>query len=576
MEKLFKSRPQFFLLLLMFMPLKSFSEMIYANKSLFFNSTTEAEAYYVQSTGWWCCGVTQGEDVGGKRFIRYVGKTTLDAPPPYTTTSSTDYIWGQVHSCPTNSKMNQDSGQCTSYVLGAPRSSPVPKACVGNPVDVMTGAKMQTEMDIPAIRDNQVFFERYYNNLTSGYTWNHNYSKSLVALNNTRTTSRTKALSDPYPTEAEACSNGWASIKSSLTDSWAQNSSVQFQNGSCNVVRNNRVVNTLPIMKWVDFEVTYDIPTVEVLGPNGNYFFQAPFGQAYRPINGAMGTLEKLSTPTGSMWKLTTGTGAVEMYAADGKLISIIDKGVTQSLTYDSVTGLLSQVQDSTGRKLIMAYTNNLLSSVTENNKTTSYSYNASGLITDVKRPDTTHRLYHYEDSRFPKNLTGITDERGIRYASWSYDAQGRGISSEHAGGAEKVTLAFNADGSTTVTNALNKQTIYRSDDVAGARRVVTVEGQATANCAGANQNYTYTPEGWVASKTDWKNNKTTYIYNNKGQEISRTEAYGTPVATTITTEWHATLNVKTKITEPDRETIFNYDANGLLLNQKSRSLAAQ
>jgi len=145
---------------------------------------------------------------------------------------------------------------------------------------------------------------------------------------------------------------------------------------------------------------------------------------------------------------------------------------------------------------------------------------------------------------------------------------QGRAISSEHAGGAEKTLLAFNADGSTTVTNALNKQTIYRFDDIAGARRVTKVEGQPTANCIGANQDYTYTPEGWIASKTDWNGIQTTYTYNTAGQEISRTEAFGTPEARTITTEWHPTLYVKTKITEPEHETIYNYNSNGRLLTK--------
>ena len=248
-----------------------------------------------------------------------------------------------------------------------------------------------------------------------------------------------------------------------------------------------------------------------------------------------------------------------------------------QELFYDANSGLLSRVKDSTGRELLFAYTGNQISSVTvDGNKTTSYTYNASGLITQVTRPDNTTRIYHYEDTRFPTALTGITDERGARYATWTYDAQGRAISSEHAGGAEKTLLTFNADGSTTVTNALNKQTIYRFADIAGARRVTKVEGQPTANCAGANQDYTYTPEGWIASKTDWKGIKTTFTYNTVGQEISRTEAFGTSDARTVTTEWHPTLFVKTKITEPEKETIYTYDANGRLLNQTVQSISAQ
>lgn len=170
--------------------------------------------------------------------------------------------------------------------------------------------------------------------------------------------------------------------------------------------------------------------------------------------------------------------------------------------------------------------------------------------------------------------LTGITDERRVRYATWQYDDQGRAVSSEHAGGTDRNTLTFNADGSTTVTNPLGKQTTYHFTYLAGARRVDTVEGHATASCQGANKGYTYTDEGWVASKTDWKGNTTTYTYNAKGQEIARTEAAGTPQARTITTEWHPSLPVKTKITEPGRETLYTYDANGNVTKQTTRPLA--
>ena len=149
-------------------------------------------------------------------------------------------------------------------------------------------------------------------------------------------------------------------------------------------------------------------------------------------------------------------------------------------------------------------------------------------------------------------------------------------ISSEHAGGVEKTLLAFNADGSTTVTNALNKKTIYRFADIAGARRVVKVEGQPTTNCVGANQEYAYTQQGWLESKTDWKGVKTTYLYNTIGQETARTEASGTNEAKVISTEWHPTLYLKTKIKEPTKETVFRYDAEGRLLNQTTTSLIAQ
>ena len=66
-------------------------------------------------------------------------------------------------------------------------------------------------------------------------------------------------------------------------------------------------------------------------------------------------------------------------------------------------------------------------------------------------------------------------------YASWTYDALDRAITSEHAGGAEKVRISYNDDGSTKVTNALNKQTTYQFEFIQGAKRITAINGEPSA-----------------------------------------------------------------------------------------------
>ena len=60
--------------------------------------------------------------------------------------------------------------------------------------------------------------------------------------------------------------------------------------------------------------------------------------------------------------------------------------------------------------------------------------------------------------------------------------------------------------------------------------------------------------------------------YTNDGStatlETSRTEAYGTPRARTITTQWHSTFRLPTQIDEPGKRTTFTHDANGNVLTK--------
>ena len=278
-------------------------------------------------------------------------------------------------------------------------------------------------------------------------------------------------------------------------------------------------------------------------------------------------------------WRYTTVDQRVEDYSANGKLLSVTDpngSSHTFSRTSSDIT-----VTHSNGDVLVyqLDTSGRISGFATPDNETYTYAYDSGDRLLSVSYPNSGGtRIYHYEDSNFPNALTGITDENGQRFATWAYDSAGRAISSEHNGGAEKVTIDYThiddeTDPRSVATNVLGKQTTYHFADIFGARKVTQVEGHPSTNCAAANKNYSYDANGFVASKTDWKGNTTTYVRNTKGQELSRTEASGTAEARTITTEWHPTFNLRTKVTEPDRETLYSYDANGNLLSQQTNDL---
>ena len=72
------------------------------------------------------------------------------------------------------------------------------------------------------------------------------------------------------------------------------------------------------------------------------------------------------------------------------------------------------------------------------------------------------------------------------------------------------------------------KQATYRFQVIQGIKRIVAIEGEPSPNCPSSNSTFTYDDQGLLTSKRDNNGNLTTYQYNARGLETSRTEAAGT------------------------------------------------
>ncbi len=287
------------------------------------------------------------------------------------------------------------------------------------------------------------------------------------------------------------------------------------------------------------------------------------------------------SASTGGWTYTRLAEQLVETFDSLGYLASITDiSGRTQTIIRNS-EGRMTSVMGPYGDSLSFTHNTNRFVSgfTTMDGDTYTYDYDISDRLISINYPNVGGtRTYHYEDPNYPNAMTGITDTNGERYTAWHYDAEGRATSSEHNNGVEKTTVDYSfiedlVDPRTMATNALGKKTTYHLTTVNGMQRITQVEGHPSANCAAANKNYSYDANGFVASKTDWQGSTTTYVRNAKGQELSRTEASGSAEARTIATEWHPTFNLRTKVTEPDRETVYSYDASGNLLSQQTNDL---
>ncbi len=285
-------------------------------------------------------------------------------------------------------------------------------------------------------------------------------------------------------------------------------------------------------------------------------------------------------------FKLGLPDDTTESYDANGRLTNITNRsGLAHTLVYE-----INQITiNSANESLVLSLDGNgKITAVNAGaNQQYRYQYNAAGLLTYISKPDATpnqsglnpfgednpYQTIHYENAAYPDHVTGITDENGNRTSTVQYDAQGQAISSEIANGIGKTTLDYSqmdtVDSRITVTNELGKQTTYHYTTIHGVRKVAQVEGHQSANCAAANQSYTYDANGFKDLVTDWEGNVTDYDQDARGLEVQRIEAKGTAQERVITTQWHPDFRLPTKIIEPDRVIDFSYDAQGLLLERK-------
>jgi YD repeat-containing protein len=207
-----------------------------------------------------------------------------------------------------------------------------------------------------------------------------------------------------------------------------------------------------------------------------------------------------------------------------------------------------------------------------------SYAYGSdqTGNLVTTTYPGPATRTYHYESSIATK-LTGITDENGERFSTYTYDSAGKASGSEHAGGANKVTLVHDSSTGTRniavrryVTASGFAERTYSFESIQAIGRKIGVSaapGEPCPSCGPAAQ--TNDANANPSSKTDWNGNRIDYTYDlARNLETSRTEGLTssggtTPQTRTITTQWHPTFRLPDGVAEPLRITTLVYDPDG-------------
>ncbi|MDH3885670.1 MAG: DUF6531 domain-containing protein, partial [Desulfobacterales bacterium] len=215
-------------------------------------------------------------------------------------------------------------------------------------------------------------------------------------------------------------------------------------------------------------------------------------------------------TETAGGWQYTTDSDAIEDYDSTGKLTRITTvSGVTTDYTYYPLN-YIETVTTSLGESLTYTYDGDgrINTIMDHTGRAWKYSYDTSNNLEFVTYPDGTPlddtdnpvRQYHYEDVNFPNALTGITDERGIRYAHFEYDTLAWPVASYH--GPQTSILTDRIEGVSIlysgskriITNSKGIDSTYTTATQIGVALVTDITGPGCATCGTGNTSYTYDP----------------------------------------------------------------------------------
>lgn len=284
-----------------------------------------------------------------------------------------------------------------------------------------------------------------------------------------------------------------------------------------------------------------------------------------------------------------------------GRILCVTDNwGHQLQFRYD-VIGRIVEAIDPDGRSYLYQYDGPSGGCVAGNENKAPCS--ASNL-TKVTYPDGHSQTYFYNEAALvnggascsplpsagngfaslTSNLTGLIDENGGRYLTWSYYCTGQAKSSETAGGVDKVVLSYtNPSYPTTTRTATVTHTVgtatapqvtnrtYSTNHILGVGKNTNID-QPCVEC-GSIKARTYDANGNIASTTDFNNAVTKFVYDlARNLETQRTEAFGTAQVRYINTAWHPSLRLPVQIAEPLRMTTFDYDAAGNLLTKTVRA----
>ena len=179
-------------------------------------------------------------------------------------------------------------------------------------------------------------------------------------------------------------------------------------------------------------------------------FIEIGEGQ-YQAYPGVCGDLEQLEDGS---YRFTDDAQNVYAFNSEGRIQSVSDPQGNQLLYAYAAEGRLDQVSDSNGdRFLQFSYdAEGRIEQIADHtDRPVSYAYDEAGdlvAVTDVLGQVWT---YVYDDAH---RMVEVINSGGVTIERTEYDAEGRAVRQYNGEGDRVVELAYNPDGTTTITDA--------------------------------------------------------------------------------------------------------------------------
>jgi len=254
-------------------------------------------------------------------------------------------------------------------------------------------------------------------------------------------------------------------------------------------------------------------------------------------------------------WTLKKTDQRNYQFDSSGRLTAIQDRNNNQlSLSYSGSN--LSQVTDTVGRTFTFGYSGSLLTGITDpGGRNLQFSYDGNSNLISFRDANGNTNTYNYDSG---SRLLKIVDGRGNELLTNTYDVNNRVVTQKNGRG-NQWTFVYNADGSTSVLDPLNKETRYVQDTNFNLQQ--THDRNANTQFASGGVNLAYDENNNRAQVSDANGNYASYVHDQKGNVVSQTD----PTLNSRQAVYDSKNNPTQLTDELGKITQITYDSNGNL-----------